>query len=427
MTIDNLLAAEIVTADGEVLQVDAEHHPDLFWAIRGGGGNFGVVDPVPVPAPRRQRRSSAACSSCRRRPRRSPGFIAAADAAPEELSTIANVMPCPPMPFVPEEHHGKLVIFALIGCVGEPDAAARDDRPVPGARDAARGHGPADALRRRSTRPRTPTTDPRRSAGRCSSTASTETDGRLIVDRLTALGRRDAGRPAARPRRRDGPRARRRHRVRPSREPDHGQRRGVLRGPGRPGASASAGSTDFHARPPAGRRGRVRELRRRRGRGTASAPPTRARRGIASARSSAATTRTTSSGATRTCHPRRAEPCRTRSRSTSESRGSPNATFRPAGHEPGGALPGGRHRPLPGDRRVHGRPLRPLPLEHARGSGRPRPALSPEHLGVVLRDLRDGRAVRRDGLERTPGRATSCTSRRAASTASGTTTGQRRC
>ncbi|MGH2672552.1 MAG: FAD-binding oxidoreductase, partial [Actinomycetota bacterium] len=43
LTIDDLLAAEIVTADGELLRVDADSHPDLFWAIRGGGGNFGVV------------------------------------------------------------------------------------------------------------------------------------------------------------------------------------------------------------------------------------------------------------------------------------------------------------------------------------------------------------------------------------------------
>ena len=43
LTIDNLLAADVVTADGRVLRVDAEDHPDLFWAIRGGGGNFGVV------------------------------------------------------------------------------------------------------------------------------------------------------------------------------------------------------------------------------------------------------------------------------------------------------------------------------------------------------------------------------------------------
>src|ERR671910_406354 len=43
LTIDDLVSAEIVTADGELLHVDAETHPDLFWAIRGGGGNFGVA------------------------------------------------------------------------------------------------------------------------------------------------------------------------------------------------------------------------------------------------------------------------------------------------------------------------------------------------------------------------------------------------
>src|SRR5512145_1279083 len=43
LTIDNLLAAEIVTADGQLLRVDSGTHPDLFWAIRGGGGNFGVA------------------------------------------------------------------------------------------------------------------------------------------------------------------------------------------------------------------------------------------------------------------------------------------------------------------------------------------------------------------------------------------------
>ena len=43
LTIDALLAADVVTADGELRRVDAEHDPDLFWAIRGGGGNFGVA------------------------------------------------------------------------------------------------------------------------------------------------------------------------------------------------------------------------------------------------------------------------------------------------------------------------------------------------------------------------------------------------
>ena len=124
LTIDDLLAAEIVTADGEILLVDAETHPDLFWAIRGGGGNFGVATRFRfrlhevgtfvggllfLPAT----------------PEIIASFIAEAESAPEELSTIANVMPAPPMPFVPEERHGELVIFALMAYAGEPEEGER--------------------------------------------------------------------------------------------------------------------------------------------------------------------------------------------------------------------------------------------------------------------------------------------------------------
>jgi FAD/FMN-containing dehydrogenase len=103
LTIDDLLAADLVTAGGQLLRVDAETHPDLFWAIRGGGGNFGV-------ATRFQLRLHEVGTIVGgmlilpATPDTIASFIAEADAAPEDLSTIANVMPAPPMPFVPEEH-----------------------------------------------------------------------------------------------------------------------------------------------------------------------------------------------------------------------------------------------------------------------------------------------------------------------------------
>ncbi len=124
LTIDSLLAAEIVTAAGEVLLVDEESHPDLFWAIRGGGGNFGVVTRLrfrlhPVD------RIVGGMLVLPATAQSVSGFMAEAEAAPEELSAIANVMNCPPMPFVAEEHHGKLVIMALLCHAGEPVAGER--------------------------------------------------------------------------------------------------------------------------------------------------------------------------------------------------------------------------------------------------------------------------------------------------------------
>jgi FAD/FMN-containing dehydrogenase len=121
MTIDNLLAAEIVTADGELLAVDEDHHPDLFWAIRGGGGNFGVVTRfkfrlhevdgvyggmlvLPVT------------------PEILEAFVAEAEAAPEELSTIVNVWTAPRFPFIPEEYHRKPVIIAMLCYAGPAEA-----------------------------------------------------------------------------------------------------------------------------------------------------------------------------------------------------------------------------------------------------------------------------------------------------------------
>jgi FAD/FMN-containing dehydrogenase len=128
LTIDSLLAAEVVTADGQLLHTNAEAHPDLFWAIRGGGGNFGVVTRFqyrlePLPA------FAGGMLLLPATPETIAGFIAANEAAPVELSAIANVMPAPPMPFLAEEHHGKLTILAMMAYAGEADAAERAFAP----------------------------------------------------------------------------------------------------------------------------------------------------------------------------------------------------------------------------------------------------------------------------------------------------------
>ncbi len=128
LTIDDLLAAEVVTADGQLLRVDTERHPDLFWAMRGGGGNFGV-------ATRFQYRLHEVDTivggmlMLPATPDVIAGFVAAAEAAPEELSTIANVMPAPPLPFVPAEHHGRLVVMAMMVYAGGVEAGERAVAP----------------------------------------------------------------------------------------------------------------------------------------------------------------------------------------------------------------------------------------------------------------------------------------------------------
>jgi FAD/FMN-containing dehydrogenase len=124
MTIDDLLAAEVVTADGEILHVDVENHPDLFWAIRGGGGNFGVATRFQF----RLHEVGTVLGGMLMLPATAEtirGFVAAAEAAPEELSTIANVMPAPPMPFVPAEYHGKLIIMGMMVYAGSDHEAGQ--------------------------------------------------------------------------------------------------------------------------------------------------------------------------------------------------------------------------------------------------------------------------------------------------------------
>jgi len=122
LTIDSLLAAELVTADGELRYVDADEEPDLFWAIRGGGGNFGVATSFCF----RLRPVAAVTGGMLLLPATAKtiaSFVDAASYAPDELSTIATVVSAaPPLPFIPAEHHGRPVLMAQLVFAGEADA-----------------------------------------------------------------------------------------------------------------------------------------------------------------------------------------------------------------------------------------------------------------------------------------------------------------
>jgi FAD/FMN-containing dehydrogenase len=129
LTIDHLVGAEVVTADGDVLEVDDDRHPDLFWAIRGGGGNFGVVTRFdyrlhPLDT------VTGGMLALRATPETLAGLVAEADAAAEELSIIANILRAPPLPFVPQELVGTPLVLALLVHAGALEDGARAVAPL---------------------------------------------------------------------------------------------------------------------------------------------------------------------------------------------------------------------------------------------------------------------------------------------------------
>jgi FAD/FMN-containing dehydrogenase len=132
LTVDNLLAVELVTADGERLRVDAASEPELFWGLRGGGGNFGVatafeyrlhpVGPLVLGGPMFWGLDDA------------PAVLRVlrelAPAAPDELGISISIMPAPPMPFLAPEQFGKPVIGLVLAWMGDFAAGERAIAPL---------------------------------------------------------------------------------------------------------------------------------------------------------------------------------------------------------------------------------------------------------------------------------------------------------
>ena len=137
-TADNLLAATLVTADGRTVEASEDENPDLFWGLRGGGGNFGVVTEFTY---RLHEVGPTVFGGMLLWPveqageilRRYRDFMAG---APDEVTGAAALLTAPPAPFVPAELQGKHVVAVIPIAFTDPDRAAELWRPI-------RGLGPA--------------------------------------------------------------------------------------------------------------------------------------------------------------------------------------------------------------------------------------------------------------------------------------------
>ncbi|MEU5217921.1 FAD-binding oxidoreductase [Streptomyces sp. NPDC020807] len=120
---DNLLAADLITAEGKHVHTDADENPDLFWALHGGGGNFGVATSLTLRLHPLPRMSMVMLFFT---PEKAPEVVRIyrdlIEAAPDGIGGGALYLPAPPEPFIPEELVGKLlcgVLFTYAGPVSE--------------------------------------------------------------------------------------------------------------------------------------------------------------------------------------------------------------------------------------------------------------------------------------------------------------------
>jgi FAD/FMN-containing dehydrogenase len=129
MAIDNVLEIDVVTADGRLRTASETEHPDLFWALRGGGGNFGIatgfryrLHPVKTVV------GGAIVHHATRGVLRA--YAEASAEAPDDLTTITTLLKAPPLPFIPPDAHGTPVHVIMPCYTGDLDAGQRALTPL---------------------------------------------------------------------------------------------------------------------------------------------------------------------------------------------------------------------------------------------------------------------------------------------------------
>ncbi|HUH06381.1 MAG TPA: FAD-binding oxidoreductase [Egibacteraceae bacterium] len=131
-TVDNLEEVELVTADGTLRRASRTAHEDLFWALRGGGGNYGVATEFVFRLHQVGPRITGGMIawSADRADEVLTVFRDLTQTAPRELTLACTMRFAPPAPFIPAEWHGKPIIGVIACHTGDPVSAARDLAPL---------------------------------------------------------------------------------------------------------------------------------------------------------------------------------------------------------------------------------------------------------------------------------------------------------
>ena len=147
LAIDSLLSVDIVTADGQLRRASAAENRDLFWGVRGGGGNFGVVTRFEFALqPLGTILAGSMLYPIAQAPEVVHFYTELCETAPDELTIMALFLPAPPQSFIPKELHGKSIVAIGVCYSGDLEEGERLVKPIREFGTPSRGSHSPDAL-----------------------------------------------------------------------------------------------------------------------------------------------------------------------------------------------------------------------------------------------------------------------------------------